>query len=205
MLFSYFLQYSKLSKILKFYTHGIIGLARENEIIPFAVTGFTLYATKFLNNLEKYKFNTIIISSLIFNLIQDYEIFKKFFGVAYNGIKLNVLSVCLIIIFSFFPIKNIKNKKLTNLLKYLTCYSAGIYYLHRAVQLYFKYIFLDIKKGTFFGLVINYFICYLISFSGGLILKNSKAKYLFQCKSCYCKRYDFMFSCQSRYFMSIKI
>ena len=42
MLFSYFLQYSRFSKRLYFYTHKISGLAREHEIIPFAVTGFTL-------------------------------------------------------------------------------------------------------------------------------------------------------------------
>ena len=151
---SYFLQYSKYSKKLYFYTRRVSGLARENEIIPFAVTGFTLNSMKLLNILEKYKFNSICFCLLIYVLIQDYEVFRKFFGVAYNGIKLNILSLCLVIIFSQFPSKRIKNKYLVTFLKIMTNYSAGTYYLHRVVQLFFKYIFSDIKNGTFCGILL---------------------------------------------------
>ena len=99
-------------------------------MIPFAVTGFTLKSLKVLKILENYKINTIIFSLIIYNLVRDYEIFAHFFGVAYHGIKLNVISVCIIMIFSNFLFKNIKYKYLADLLKYLTNYSAGIFYLH---------------------------------------------------------------------------
>ena len=129
--------------------------------------------------LEKYKFITLIICSIILFLTQDFEIFRKFFGVSYNGVKINILSKCLVIVFSLFPFKNIQNKKLFYLLKYLTGFSAGIYYLHQAVHFYFKSFFIDIRNGTFLGLIINYFISYLICFIGGTIFRNTKAKYLF--------------------------
>ena len=153
-LFSYYLQYSKYSKNIYYYTHRISGLARENEMIPYAVTGFTIYSMKLLNILEKYKLNTFIICSLVYILTRKFKIFNGFFGVAYNGVKLNILSVCLVINFSLLPLKNIKNRKLEKLLKFMTNNSAGIYYLHRVVQLYFKNIFNDIKKGTFFGMIL---------------------------------------------------
>ena len=179
LFFSYFLQYSKFSKIMYFYTKKIGGLARENEIIPFAITGFTLNSFEIFHKLKRYELNTLIICSLIFYLTQDFEVFRKFFGVAYNGVKLNILSICLVISFSLFSFNNIKNKKLLELLKNLTCFSAGVYYLHQAVQFYFKFFFLDIKNGTFLGLIINYFISYLISFIGGKFFRNTKIRNLF--------------------------
>ena len=179
LFFSYYLQYSRFSEIIIRHSKNIQGLARENEIIPFAITGFTLNSFKIFNKLEKYKLNTLIISSLIFYLTQDFEIFRKFSGVAYNGVKLNILSLCLIIIFSFFSFRNIKNKKLMNLLKYSTCFSGGVYYLHQVIHFYFKSFFTDIKNGTFSGLILNYFISYLISLAGGIIFRNNKVKNLF--------------------------
>ena len=179
LFFSYFLQCSKYSKIVHFSTKKIEGLARANEITPFAITGFTLNYIKIFHILEKYKLNTLIICLFIFYLAQDFEIPKKFFGVTFNGVKINILSKCLVIVFSLFPFKNIQNKKLFYLLKYLTGFSAGIYYLHQAVHFYFKSFFNDIRNGTFLGVIINYFISYLISFIGGIIFRNTKVKNLF--------------------------
>lgn len=179
LLFSYFIQYSKYSRILFSYTKKIGGFARENEIIPFAVTGFTLSSLNITNIVEKYKIKTFFICLIIYNLIQEYQIFTLFFGVAYNGIKLNVASVCLIIIFSLFHFKKIENKYLIYFLKYMTNYSGGIFYLHQAVHCFFQYILKDINKGSFFGIIMIYFICHLICISGSLIFKNTKAKNLF--------------------------
>ena len=61
----------------------------------------------------------------------------------------------------------------------MTNNSAGIYYLHRVVQLYFKHIFNDIKKGTFFGMILIYFICHLICLSGERIFYKTTAINLF--------------------------
>lgn len=148
-------------------------------MIPFAVTGFTLNSLKVLKILENYKINTIIFSLIIYNLVRDYEIFAHFFGVVYHGIKLNVSSVCIIMIFSIFPLKNIKNKYLADLLKYLTNYSAGIFYLHQVVHLYSNNFFYDIRKGNLLGIINIYFICYLISISGSFIFRNTIIKNLF--------------------------
>lgn len=178
LLFSYFIQYSKYSKMLYYYTNKLAGLARENEIIPFAITGFTLSSLKALNICEKFKINSFLICLIIYNLLQDYEIFANLFGVAYSGIKLNVISICVIIIFSLFPLNN-KPKNLIKILKYITNYSGGIFYLHQVIHFYFKYILLDIQRGTFIGVIMIYFISYCICVLGTSIFKTTKAKNLF--------------------------
>ena len=148
-------------------------------MIPFAVTGFTLNSLKVLKILENYKINTIIFSLIIYNLVRDYKIFAQFLGVAYHGIKLNVSSVCIIMIVSIFPFKSIKYKYLVDLLKYLTNYSAGIFYLHQVVHFYSKKFFYDIREGNLFGIIIIYFICYVISISGAFIFRNTIIENLF--------------------------
>ena len=164
--------------MLYYYTNKLAGLARENEIIPFAITGFTLSSLKALNICEKFKINSFLICLIIYNLLQDYEIFANLFGVAYSGIKLNVISICVIIIFSLFPLNN-KPKNLIKILKYITNYSGGIFYLHQVIHFYFKYILLDIQRGTFIGVIMIYFISYCICVLGTSIFKTTKAKNLF--------------------------
>ena len=179
LLFSYFLQYSKYNRIIHSYIRGIGVLERENEIIPFAISGFTLSALNILEILSKHKIKTFIISLIIYNVTQDYQIFANFYGVAYNGIKLNVISVCIVIIFSLIPLKKLRNKNMVNLLKYMTSYSGGIFYIHQAVQFYFKYLLTDIKNGTFLGIIFIYLISHLICIFGSLIFMNTKARNLF--------------------------
>ena len=181
LFFSYFLQYSELNKKIFLFIQNIKyneGLSRENELIPFAVTGFTISSFKILNILGKYKFNTFFISLLSYILTEKFDIFSQVFGIAYHGIKLNVLSVCLIIIFSLFPSK-ISNRKLNFFLKIITNYSGGIFYLHQAIQFCFQNSINDIKNGTFFGVIIIYFISYIICIFGATVFSKSKAKNLF--------------------------
>ena len=115
LIFSYFIQYSEYHRKIVPYFRGIHGLSREIELLPFAVVGFTLNALNNLKILENYKLNSFIMCLLIYNLANDYNIFIKIFGISYHGIKLNILSICVVILFSLFPSNKIKNKKLINL------------------------------------------------------------------------------------------
>ena len=83
-------------------------------------------------------------------------IFSDLSGLSYYGIKLNILSTCLIFIFSLFPADLIKNKYFLKFLKISTNYSSGVYYLHREIRNYLRYYIKDIKYGTFNGSI--YFI-----------------------------------------------
>ena len=64
MCFSYFLQYSKLNLYLHFYINEQ-SIGRENEFIPYAVTGFILSEFNIIKNLHFTKVKTFIISLII--------------------------------------------------------------------------------------------------------------------------------------------
>lgn len=179
LIFSYFIQYSEYHRKIALYCRGIEGLRREIELLPFAVVGFTLNALNILKILENYKSNSFIMCLLIYNLVIDYNIFIKIFGISYHGIKLNILSICVVILFSLFPSNKIKNKKLINLLKFITKYSGGIFYLHQVVHFFFKPYYKDIRDGTFYGVIQIYFISYIISMIGSNVFSKTQLKFLF--------------------------
>ena len=149
------------------------------ESIPFAISGFILGVYKILDILKYNKVKTFVLSYLIFKIIGDYYIFKNFVSNSYPGINLNIRSICLIFIFSLFPSQNVTNIHLKNLLNIITKYTAGVYYLHVPIHIYFQDYFYNIKKRTFVGLIQDYLICYLICFVGTGIFGKTHLRYLF--------------------------
>lgn len=179
LVFAYFIQYSEYHKRIVPYFRGIEGLKREIELLPFAVVGFTLKAFNVLAILQNYKFNSFIMCAFIYYFVIEYEIFIRIFGVAYHGIKLNILSTCIVILFSLFPSNKIKNKYAINILKILTNHSGGIFYLHQLVHFFFKPYYKEIRDGTFNGVIQVYFISYIISMIGSNVFYKTHLKFLF--------------------------
>ena len=179
MFFAYFLQYSEINMKLYIICNENNSLGREVEILPFSVIGFFLYELNIINKIQNYKFNTIIISLLLYNFIGYYMVFSDFKGISYHGIKLAVRSLCIIFFFSLFSFENIKNKYFLYFLKVITKNTGGIFYLHQVIHHYFKNIFIIIRKGTLSSLFLIYFISYIIYFLGTIIFGKTKFKYLF--------------------------
>ena len=149
------------------------------ESVPFAITGFTLGYYKIFDILTKNKIEVLVLSLLVYKLISDYDIFTNIKGVLYQGIKLNILSICLVFIFSLFPSDKIKNKFFSKFLISITNHTAGVYYMHLAVNNYLSVFIVAIKNGTFLGLIITYIFCYYISFIGILFFRKTPLRYLF--------------------------
>ena len=160
-----------------YYNHRTLGLFFES--VPFAVTGFTLGFYKMLDILQKNKFQIFSLSILFYSLFANFNIITKGKGVIYQGLKLNIQAINIIFAFSLFPSDAIKNKFISNLLTVITNYTAGIYYLHWSIRIYFKGYFYFIKNGTFIGTIFIYLICYFICFIGLLIFGKTPFKYLF--------------------------
>ena len=180
--FSYILQYSGINK--KFNNSlnkdKKLTVGRINEMIPFAATGFTLSCLGILEKIKLFKIKTLTFCLLIFGSLEKYQVFSGLKGgVAYPGILLNVRSICLIFSFSLFPSENINNITLQKIIRYITNYTAGVFYLHITIIKYFRKFIKPIKEGNLFGCVFIYLICYLISFIGSLIAGKSKFKFLF--------------------------
>ena len=131
-----------------------------------------------IRKLQNNKVKTFVLSLLIFIFIDKYEIFYNLNGVAYPGIKINIHSIFLIFIFAMFHIDNISNK-LINLIKILTSYTGGIYYMHWPLYIFLKNFISPIQKGTLSGCFIIYILGYIISFTGAKIFGKTRLKYLF--------------------------
>ena len=179
---SYVVQYTEYhykNIFLKYPNYNKFVIASLFESIPFSVTGFTLGYYKILDILKRHKIKSFILSIIIYKVIIDYNIFTRIKGVVFQGIDLNIQSICIIFIFSLFPSEKIKNEYLSKFLIIITNYTAGVYYLHVPIHWYFEDYIDSIKNRTFIGAIINYLICYFICFIGIKIFGKTPIKYLF--------------------------
>ena len=170
----YYNKYINKKERYKKYTIG-----RMYEMIPHAVIGLTIGYYNIINILQNIKIKAFVFSILIYNFIDDFNVFVIVRGFGYSGIYLSVKSICVIFIFSLFPSDKINNKYLKKFLIIITKYSGGIYYLHLSMISYFDDFINEFKKHSFFSVVINYLICYFICFLGNLIFGKTFLKYLF--------------------------
>ena len=180
-LLSYILQYSLYNYVFfqkyTYYIYHSAGLIIE--IFPIAVTGLSLSSIEIIQLFNGNSSNAISLSFLSLYIIKKYNIFVSIKGNFYPGIILNVSAIFLFIIFSQISFKYIKDKKKLDLIKEITKYTGGIYYLHVIIANYMSKIFLLIKNRTILGCIIIYLICYVICFLGIKITKSNKFRYLF--------------------------
>lgn len=129
---SYISQYSKLN--FKFFTKyndlNYRNLGSIAEIIPFAVTGITCGYLNVINKFKNIKLKIFFISIIILYFLLEYDLFINIIGFRYPGFQLNLGGMILFFGFSIIPIKNIKNQLIIKLIKCITKYTGGIYYLH---------------------------------------------------------------------------
>lgn len=179
---AYYIQYSGYNKTFTNYfrPEHRFTIGRFFVSVPYASTGFTLASLKILNIIPNYKIQTLFFSIYIFCLLEKYIVFREIIDEnGYTGILYNVRAICLIFIFSLFPSNKITNNTIGKILRNISNHTAGVYYLHNEIIIYFKNYFDPIKKGTLFGLFIIYIICYLICFIGMLLFGKTKIKNLF--------------------------
>ena len=176
MIIAYFMQYSKIN-MDSFNNLSLpfkISINREIMIIPFAVTGFSFSSINIINHSKSYRFKIIMFSIIIFAFLDYFNIFVELYE--YSGIRRNISSICLFFTFSLFPFENYYIK---TFIKYLTRYTAGIYYLHTTIDYYLRFYIQYARKGTFLGLLIIYIVTYSICYFGMMIFGKTKAKYLY--------------------------
>ena len=179
---SYVVQYTEYhykNIFLKFPWYNRFVITSLFESLPCAVTGFTLSYYKIFDILRRNRIKAFVLSITICKVIIDYNIFTQIKGVVFQGIDLNIQSICIVFIFSLFPSEMIKNEYILKFLTAITNYSAGVYYLHVPIHSYMEDYIDSIKNKTFLGVIINYLICYFICFVGITIFGKTPIKYLF--------------------------
>ena len=151
------------------------------EMTPLAVLGCFLNSINILTKTNFYSiFNSIYLNiNLIFILflLFEYEIFVHYAGLRYPDILLNSFaSLTLFLLFGFMQIEKIKNEKFNSIIKNITKYTGGIYYIHVIFRDYLQRYIFYFRKRQFLSAVIIYIICYFFCFMGNTIFKNNKLK-----------------------------
>ena len=126
--------------------------------------------------LKKFKHLTIIYIAIIFILILKYDIFVGIKGYFYPGIIYNIGGICIFILFSLF---SFTNEKMISLLKLITKFTGGIYYIHWTCFSILRRKFLFIKDRQFHGSIAIYIISYIFCYIGNKLTFNTKFKFLF--------------------------
>ena len=178
LIVSYIFQYCYLDLyIFKDYSIVIkLSLGNIFELMPFAVAGVILRYLDIIIILKKVKRLSIFYVGVIIILILKFDIFVNIKGFYYPGVMLNVGGICTFILFSLFYFDN---QNLIALLKIITKFTGGIYYIHKICFLILRQKIVFIKKKTFQGSIVIYLISYIICFYGNKLSYNTKLKFLF--------------------------
>ena len=101
IIISYWVQYSDLNfKLFRKCNYYLVSASRLAEMLPIALTGLILGSIKLLKTLEKNKNYSFFFSFIILYFTYNYNLFTEFRGFKYNGIKQNIASICLFVLFS---------------------------------------------------------------------------------------------------------
>ena len=178
---SYFLQYSNYNYkyFIKFINEQKYIFGRFFETIPYSIYGFIIAYFDIIKYLKKNRIKTIYSFFIVFCLFYKYKIIVNPYGFGYQSLKNHVLCICLFISFSLIS-NNFFPKFLIILIKQISKFTGGIYYIHISLYYYCRYIFLSVKNKTIYGSLLIYIISYMICLIGNKILFKTILKNLFQ-------------------------
>jgi hypothetical protein len=136
--------------------------------------GFTLFHLNNVVQFQNYRIKYLFINFIAFyfyiyeNNLLDLK--------AYIYIIKIAVCISLFIVFLILPLHEINY----NLFKFITSYTAGIYYLHPKMRDSLEFFFKSMKSKTIGACIINYLMCYLFCFIGSKLFKKVKLRYLFE-------------------------
>jgi len=178
---SYIFIYSKFGiNFSKLYKLSLIG----HSILPipmmilYSLTGFFFSSINIIKKLYRYRITSLILfGTVLFIILYNNIIYKiKNF---YRGIIINLTILSSFIFFALIPFDKINNTIIFSILKQITSYTGGIYYLHPNIfEIFEKYI-ISIKQKTLNGSLLLFLFCYVICLVNSFLFRKSKIKYLF--------------------------
>lgn len=165
------------SQFFSNYNHPILHTVMNlSSSFIYSISGFFLGYFDILNYFSKSRIKVISIFLFSFFLIIGSQ---NVWLMRYYIIRIDFVSIGLFLIFALFPFDKIKYSFIISIIKQITSYTGGVYYLHPEIHSIFKYNLKVIKNRELRGCIVNYIFCYLICFFGSKAFKESKLKYLF--------------------------
>ena len=144
----------------------------------YSLSGFFLGSINILEKCQKKGIIFIYLLFISFGLIKDNQIIL----LKCPSLRIIIIDLGSIGLFTFFgliPLERIKNKFIILLIKKITQYTGGIYYLHPYVMLIFQKYFKLLMYRNIKGCFLIYLVCYFICLFGSILFKKSNLKYLF--------------------------
>ena len=169
-----FLSSNYYRKYNKYKTTLIFSIRPIPSSYIYALFGLILFNLNDFVKFKKYKIKNSFLCFIFFCLYIYSENFLEL-KAYFLAIKI-LLCISVFIVFLNLPLHEINN----NLIKILTSYSAGIYYLHIKMQKILELLFKSMKSKTITTCIINYLLCYLSCLIGSKLFKKCNLKYLFE-------------------------
>ena len=154
-------------------------VGRISYSIIYSITGFLLGSFNLLNLIkQKHKKIILLFFPFLLYILREHNkiilITPKFYFII-----IDIIIIFLFIFFSSIHLDSVMNINFIMIIKRITSFTGGIYYLHLFIFDIF-YSFTDlIRKRDAKSCIIIYFLCYLICFIFSNIFKQSRLKYLF--------------------------
>ena len=137
-----FLNYKEYYKTIKIFT-----IRQAFFTILVSIAGFILGYIKIIDKLKRFRSISLIIFSPIFYVFSIHNyIINIFFRFKY--LIMTFLISILFVFFGLLPFDLVNNNSILILLKYITSFTGGIYYLHFDVYFLFSQYFYFIKKAN---------------------------------------------------------
>lgn len=144
----------------------------------YSISGFLLGSISALENLSNKRKKVFLLIIPVIILVSQYKNIIRIsnrFGI----IIIDIVAIILFFNFAVIPLENYPKNFIKQIIKILTSYTGGIYYIHYGVRSIFSPYFKIIKNCNLISCIVNYLLCYFICLIGFRILKNSKLRYLF--------------------------
>jgi fucose 4-O-acetylase-like acetyltransferase len=121
---------------------------RVMELAPLSVIGFFISSSGIINYFRKFRLEVIFSCIYLLYFLYNYEIFNNVKGYYYSGMLLFFSPICIFFAFAMFPSEKLNYWIIQKIIKQLTNYTAGVYFLHLLVYYHFSQYIIQSKNKT---------------------------------------------------------
>jgi hypothetical protein len=145
-----------ISQFFSNYNHPILHSVKPlSSSFIYSISGFFFGFFNILDYFKNFRIKVISIFLFSFFLIIGSQ---NLFLIKYYIIRIDFVSIGLFLIFALFPFDKIKYNFIISIIKQITSYTRGVYYLHPEIHSIFKYNLKVIKNRELKGCIVNYII-----------------------------------------------
>ena len=157
-------------------THSV---GRLSYSVIYSMTGYFLGSFNLLGIIKQsHKKAILLLSPLLFFILKEHKKLINFFH-KFHFLVLDILITFLFLFFISFHLESIISIKFMMIVKRITSFTGGIYYLHTFIFDIFHPFACLISNRDVKSCIIIYIICYIICLIFSTVFKESIIKYLF--------------------------